>query len=256
MRHLRLASLVATLAAAASSAPAATLLSESFAGAGGALNGTTDDTAGVAWQSGPAFLDDGTINRVVAGGANGEAAFLPFVPAPGNIYSLSATVANSQGSWVALGFMPALPSGGDWTVTDFSVRHSNNGAHAWILTRASGGNDQEAFNGPGTANGAFGGDIADPNSPVDIGIVLNTADPTWTAEYFFNGASQGVFNLAATANTGIAGIGLSRDRNDAAGPGASVSNLVLTGVTAVPEPAAAGLAALALAAVAAVRRKD
>ncbi len=226
---------------------ATTVYYDDFSGSGDPLNGSPVDIGGQSWAAGPAFLDDGSVNTVVAGSPSGNAAWLPFTPESGLIYTLSAEVENDFPDWIAVGFMPASPPGGDWTATDFSVRHSNNGAHAWMLLRTHAtANDIEAFNGPGTSNPAFGGDIVPATDPVAVAIVLNTMDTTWTAEYILNGGSQGVFDLPASATTDIGGVGFSRDRYPEAGTGGFVDNFELT---VVPEPAAVmllGIGGLAL----------
>ncbi len=212
-----------------------TIYLDDFSGSGDPLNGAAVDIGGETWTAGPAFLDDGSVNTVVADGPNGNAAWLPFTPEGGMIYTLSAEIENDYPDWIALGFMPASPPGGDWTATDYSVRHSNNGAHAWLLLRTHPtANDIEAFNGPSTSNPAFGGDIIPATDPVLVEIVLDTADDTWTAEYILNGTSQGVYDLPASATTGIGGVGLSRDRYPEPGTGGFVDNFQLTEEAAPP----------------------
>ena len=236
------------LAVIASSAAAAsaqiTIYSDNFSGSGGALNGSAVDVGGQNWQAGSAFLDNGTVNTVVAASANGQAAWLPFAPVNGTVYTATATILNTNPDWIAFGFMPALPVGGDWTATDFGVRHSNSGAHAWGFSRNNATqNDQEFFNGVNTSNNTgLGGNLADPANPITLGIVLDTTGATWTAQYFLNGVQQGgSFNLPATANTGIGGIGFSRDRNATAGTGGVISAFSLT---QVPEPTTFAMLAL------------
>lgn len=216
----------------AGGAKSAVLLSEDFSGGAGPLDGTTTEVGAYTWQAGAAFHADGAVDTVVAGGADGAAAFVPFPIQSGTYYIATAVVSNPFGDWVAFGFMPALPPNGDWSEQDFSVRHSNSGAYAWVLTRNSGGNDQEGFNGPNTSNVAFQGDVANPLAPVNLRIELDTTGATWTAEYFVNGASQGALPLPSTAAAAIGGIGFSRSWNASGGTGATLSSLTVEDVGA------------------------
>ena len=209
------------------------LYAHDFNGAGDPLNGTAVDVGAEIWQAGAAFRDDGSVETVVAGSPNGQAAFLPFTPQSGQVYALSVEIENPHPDWIACGFLPATPPGGDWTATSYSVRHSNNGAYAWVLTRDE---DQQGFNGPSTSNGAFGGSIVPTSAPVDITIILDTNAATWTVEYRLNGTSQGLFSLASGAAGGIGGVGFSRDRNPTPGTGGVVRNLTLTASPGTPTP--------------------
>jgi hypothetical protein len=230
-----------TFALTLASVEAQTIYSHGFSGSGSALNGTAVDVGGQNWQAGNLFLDNGAAGTVVAGSANGQAAWLPFSPANGTIYTASATFVNDNPNWLAFGFMSALPpvSAGNpsqlWTATDFGVRHSNNGAYGWMLSRNHPtSNDQEGFIGVNTTGAAFaGGNLVDPTQPVTFSIVLDTMAATWTAEYFINGVSRGLVNLPAGANTGIGGIGFSHERNATANTGAFLDEFSLT---QVPEP--------------------
>jgi hypothetical protein len=208
----------------ASVAQAEILVADDFSGAGGALNGATTDVGGLVWQAGPTFHDDGTVDTIVATEPDGEAAYLPFVVESGKYYVAEATITNPHPDWVAFGFMPALPPQGDWTETHWSVRHSNNGTYAWVLTRDEPTlDDQEGYNGPNTDNAAFLGDLVDPQAPVTYRIELDTTAATWLVEYFLNDVSQGVFALDPAAPSTLAGIGFSRGWNPTAGTLGTIS---------------------------------
>lgn len=225
-----------------------TLYNHNFGGAGGPLNGTPETVSGIPWQAGSVFLDNGVVQTLVAGSANGQAAWLPFTPQNGLIYTATATILNNQPNWIAFGFMPAAPPGGlSWTDTDFQVRHSNNGAYLWALTRNHPtAQDQQAFTGPNTSGTLvnFNDDLVDPTQPVQIQIVLDTTAPTWTAEFLLNGVSRQTINVPAAAQAAIGGIGFSRDRNATDNPGGVIQSFSLT---VIPEPASGALLVAGLA---------
>jgi len=227
---------------------------DDFSGSGAALNGSAVDIGGANWVSGIDWYDNGIAATTVAGGPSGQAAWLPFSPSDGLIYTASATILNTQPNWIGFGFLPAAPAGGDWTVTDFSVRHSNAPGYGWMLTRNSTGNDQEGFLGGGTAGGQpWNGDIVDPTAPVNISIVLDTTTANWSIEWFINGVSKSTASFAGTGNPGIGGIGFSHDRNSASNNGGVIDDFSLT---QVPEPTTLALAGLGLAGLLAFRRRS
>ncbi len=211
--------------------PGQTLFADYFDGSGSMLSGTTPDVTlgGEAWEAGDTFLDDGIAATTVSGIVTGQAAHLDFTPQPGRIYTAEATLLNNQSNWVGFGFLPDDPAAGDWTQTDFSVRHSNAPGYAWLLTRNSNGTDQEGFLGGGATGGQpWNGDVVDPTLPVDMKIVLDTTGDNWTVEWFLNGDSQGLpVAYADPGNPGIAGIGFSHDRSDSANGGATITNFSL-----------------------------
>ena len=253
-RYFALA-LAAMLALAASHAAAAVIYQENFSGAGAALNGKAVGPTAASWAAGSVYLDNGAVGTVV-GTATGQAAHLPFAPQSGNIYTLKATILNTFADWIAVGFFPALPAGGDWTVTNGNVRHTGAGGYAWGLTRNNAtNNDQEFFNGINTTGALAGvnGDLVSPLAPVDYKIILDTTAATWTAKYFLNGVQRGTTqNLPAGATTGIGGVGFSRTSNGAAGTGGVVSNFELS---VVPEPASLALGMVGLIGFGAVSRR-
>jgi hypothetical protein len=247
--------LAAMISLAASHAAAAVIYQENFGGAGAALNGKAVGPTAANWAAGAVYLDNGAVGTVV-GSATGQAAHLPFAPQTGKVYRLKATILNTFADWIAVGFFPALPAGGDWTVTNGNVRHTGAGGYAWGLTRNNAtANDQEFFNGINTTGALAGvnGDIVSPLAPVDFQIVLDTTAATWTATYFLNGVQRGTTqNLPAGANTGIGGVGFSRTSNSTAGTGGVVSRFELS---VVPEPASLALGMVGLIGVGAVARR-
>lgn len=240
----------------ASAANAVTIFQDDFSGNGGPLNGTTPDvtTAAAMWEAGSTFLDNGVAGTTVAAGPDGQAAHLDFTPAAGLVYTAEATITNAQPNWIGFGFLPTDPAGGDWTVTDFSVRHSNAPGYAWMLTRSSTGNDQEGFLGSGTSNGQpWNGDVVDPNNPVSIKIILDTTAANWTAEWFINNTSQGApVAFGAAGNPGIGGIGFSHDRSAETNNGGLLRSFSLT---SIPEPATSLLALIGIVAAGLLRKR-
>src|SRR5690606_1921272 len=149
----------------------------------GELNGTSATSGSGAWQAGSSFKSDGAVEP-----SSGQAAWLPFTPRPGYEYTATASILIPAVQWMHFGFMttesPAA-AGGGWTGTSSVLRHTNNGAHAWVLVRQDPVNPNfQGFNGHNTNNLAFENDSFDPGTaPATISIVLNTMGPEWTASY-------------------------------------------------------------------------
>lgn len=211
--------------------PGKTLFADYFDGEGLTLNGSTPDRTfgSESWEAGDTYLDDGAAGSTVSVDASGQAAHLDFTPVAGKVYTAEATILNNESNWVGFGFLPSDPAAGDWTQTDFSVRHSNAPGYAWMLSRDSTGNDQEGFLGSGaTGAQSWNGDVVDPSSPVDMKIVLDTRGDNWTVEWFLDGESQGdPVAYDSAGNPGIGGIGFSHDRTDPANAGATITNFSL-----------------------------
>lgn len=223
-----------TLANASVGQAQTTLFFDDFSGSGSPLNGSTPDitVAGEVWEAGNTWFDNGVAESPVAGGPDGQAAHLNFTPVGGAIYTAEATITNPNTNWMAFGFLPDVPAGAaDWTVQSFAVRHSNAPGYAWALTRNNpNANDQEGFLGGGTAGGQpWNGDVLNSAQPIDFKIILNTTGLNWTAEWFFNGVSQGApVAYGVEGNPGIGGIGFSHERNASANSGATITSFSLT----------------------------
>ena len=162
----------------------------------GALTGRAPTTrpGTETWTSAATFTADG----VVANGIGG--AFLPFTPAAGNRYVLSADMhAMTAGqNWLALGFTAA-----NTTTVWYSA--PNNGA-PWMLLRGDRGTGQgQSFQGPITA-GVAAHDT--PAGVVNMKIVLDTTTTLWTVQWFVNGASvRGPVAYAANPTINYVGMG-------------------------------------------------
>jgi len=159
------------------------------------LHPDTADTGGVSWTANSAITTDGTQANL---GAN-QAASLPFVPASGHVYVLSAglnPVSGSTTNWIGMGFVtlasPPATSGG------FQI--NGNTLQAWLLERDNRGT--QSFYGGGTSNAANG-----PTGSSGYGaytITLNTTGSNWTASYAQNGTTFRTITFAT--NPTITGI--------------------------------------------------
>ncbi len=232
----------------AASSHGAIVLSDDFSGSGGALNGTITDIGGFTWTAGAVFKDNGNVDTLVNGAANGQSAFIPYDITAGQIYTLTATVTNSFSDWVGVGFSTEL---NNTTATIFSARHSNSGAYAWILARdsATANQDVQFFDGAGTGGGTDALNVAGltlSSFTNTFKIVLDTSGTNATATYFMNDVQQGItqtLGTSATVATALTGIGFSRDRIASGSTGGVVDNLSLD---VVPEPSSALLGVLGL----------
>jgi fibronectin-binding autotransporter adhesin len=182
------------LTALSGSARAQTLYTDSFGGAGTALNGTlvqggTLQTGSVAWSANSAFLNDGNIDETLEGSA-----ILPFAPVVNQVYTLSMDVLNASANWIGLGFKNAALTGAGTSNTN--DRLSNGGGLAWMLYRNNPGNNNsiELFAGPNVTT-----PIADINNHGSIDfnvannlkVVINTSGSgnSFTADFQINNSS-------------------------------------------------------------------
>lgn len=216
----------------AANAPAAVIYFDDFSGSGDtSLNGTTPDTrpGTETWLSSANWRADGS--KVVT---NSGAAFLPFVPASGKIYTLSADV-NRTGTgqdWLAIGFAGTANTGNFVSSTPYT----------WMLLRGDRGEGGiQTFLGGGTAQSMnhFG-----PSGTVNLKVILDTTTPLWSAQWYANDTP--LRTTSFTTNPTISHVAFGGHSN---GVG-TVDNLTLS---VVPEPGAAGL--LFGAGLLALRRK-
>jgi hypothetical protein len=191
------------------------------------LNGTAPDvvnTGGATWTGGASDTTDGT----QANNPAGAAGFLPFTPASGNIYTLSADLdllaANDQ--WEAIGFTNGTNSGNEFYLL-------GNNAGPWLLQRGDGVTLDHTFLGPETSGGAAAtaSGVTGYNT---YSIVLDTTNAAWTAA-FYRGATLLVGPTAYGVNPTISAVGFGN--SNSAG---NIDNFTLT-VTTIPEPAAVTL---------------
>ncbi len=213
------------LLSSAIAAHADVLFSDNFDGASTPLHGTTPDTtlADAAWVSAD-WLADGTI-AVGSGNAADHSAFLPFVPLPGNIYTLTATMTQPSGGdatgWVAIGFTRFSATSGSFWAND---------AAPWMLWRpgtASSPNEVASFRGPQTG-GALS--VGTATGTATFTIVLNTEGTAWTVEWKVNGTP--LRQETYDANPSITHIGFGREN----GQSSTFSHFSLTVTGDHPPP--------------------
>jgi hypothetical protein len=162
-----------------------TKISDPFTGgAGTILNGTApQDHGGTGADPWIQPANDMTLTGTNVSCANGinENAFLPFTPANGSKYLLSADLNPfaSGGDWFAIGFSQNA-NDGQW-------HNAGNNASGWILARGSGsGQTGQTFVGPETGGG---GAIDSYEGLHTYSVLLDTTLVNWTFQYFIDDVS-------------------------------------------------------------------
>ncbi|KPK47530.1 MAG: hypothetical protein AMK72_08315 [Planctomycetes bacterium SM23_25] len=229
-----------TLALTTVTANAATIYSDDFDGGASSILGLAPDVApgGEVWVGyGTGFYANG--DRV----GHPHTAYLPFTPAAGNVYTLSADV-YATGGWTYFGFCSSDPDG-------LAVRHDTLGSYGSFLyysTTSAGQNLMtfygENMNGNLTHSGVC---VAGVNNLKAVLDATDADSANWTMELFLNGTS---IRAAATAPVGNYGnIGYAGFNNTAGGGVGTVHSFLLEDNTAVtdevPEPATMALLSLA-----------
>lgn len=216
-------------------ATAAVIYQDSFTRTG-ALNGTSPDVVNVPAAT---WTANGTIttNGSIAINPGSTAAFLPFTPATGVVYTLSADLNAVSGDWGAFGFSGTSNTAGLWHV-------ANPTASAWMLERADRVSGDAFFAGPATNNSqGIGNSVAGFNT---FSIVLDTTNPlAWTTS-IFRGNTQVGTTFTYTTNPTIAFVGFGNS-------GASqINNFTLS---VVPEPGSFAIMGLGMVMIGLVRRR-
>ncbi|MEX1116622.1 MAG: hypothetical protein WEB53_15360 [Akkermansiaceae bacterium] len=169
------------------------------------------------------FQADGTASAGGVLAAGRVAALLPFTPAAGNTYTLSATISatTASGQWLALGFADKLT--GDSGLFAFG----NVNGVSWMLKGDTGSSALQGFAGPQT-----GGLIVNTfaGGAVNLSIVLDTTGSLWKTS-MFNGATQLGSTFTYAANPTILGVGFSKHESVSG----SIDNFKLQ-VEPIPEP--------------------
>ncbi len=178
------------------------------------LNGLAPDiTIGSnVWVAGADFDANGAI--VWDGNGFGDSAYLPFSPADGYIYTLSATIDVYSGpnvpdnNWVAVGFTPsnAVPD------ARFFNDAGNRNPIYWALSRtASADQNDQTFTGPN----ATGGEDSDTISENNIDIVLDTTLSPWVVQWYYNSVLKRTVDVAEAQKSNFDYVAISTNRCDA-----------------------------------------
>lgn len=199
------------------------------------LRGTTPDTGGNTWLGTNNFKADGSVTT----GAGSIT--LPFSPAAGFVYTLSANISftTNDASWIGLGFADASAT---WTGTPATGNGNRfTGAviagYSWMITAPTTG--QSGFRGSGGTNAATETGFTDVlSSTVILTLTLDTTATNWQTSYYVNSALLGT--TVAVGSQPIDSVGLSVF----SGALGKVSNFQLTSV--VPEPSAMLLGGMVL----------
>ena len=232
-------------ATAATPATAAVIYQDAFSRSGN-LNGSSPDIGSNPWvasTSGTADTTDGTqvLNQP------GHAAFLPFTPANGLVYTLSADLNTSATTnfWEALGFSDNNNTG----TNSFHVIPGNT-VGPWLLQTGNGTSPDSTFLGPGTS-GQNDPTVASSNTGyANYAIVLNTINPTaWTVAFHRNGSLMpGTTTYTYVTNPTINYVGFGNSQILG-----NVDNFMLT---VVPEPSGILSLIMGLGFIGTLRRRN
>lgn len=242
------------LALIPSSAHAATIIyQDDFSGADNTnLFGTAPDIRPGAqtWSGSTLSFDaDGSVDN----DGGGRGAWLPFIPATGNIYQLSGTINVAGGSWITLGFAERNPNN-HFNTTDNSAPITD-GADPYGTALVDPVGAVTFFVGEGLS-GSSGHTGINGVNQIDITLDATNASSTlWTMAFKLNGtqvvAPSTVLQSATFEGTGsfsnIAFVGFSAD-NTAAG---QIDNFSLS---IIPEPSTALLGGIGMLALLRRRR--
>jgi hypothetical protein len=214
------------------------------------LNGTSPDVVdatAATWIAASSI----TTNGVEVGNSTDHNAFLPFAPAAGHVYTLSADLDAAGGStgWLALGFAGGADTNSYW--------HFDLGASAdttvvgWLLQTPNGPpRSVTVFDGPSTAGGSNPAGYTSAAGYQSFSIALDTTAAAWTVTYAGPGFSQ---TDTYGTNPTITHVGFGN-----AGDTGRLDNFKLTDFVAeiaVPEPASLSLLALGGLSLLARRRR-
>jgi hypothetical protein len=249
------------------------VLSHTFDGGTGALDGTTVDVGTGSWVA----LNDAT-NVVNANGVfnSGQgSATLAFTPSQGTQYQLDARVINVSGNanWVGFGFANGQESGSAGA-NRFIETYGSSGSSgvvgtAWMIYR--GDNDPNSNRtflgtgvkqvlGAGTSNGEDWSSLNNNGGSIDLRILLNTSGGTgnWTATWLAKETTSGTYTTlrsgvavpqANEANYTSVGFAFS----DAASTSGQLDSFSLT---QIPEPSSFALIMLGLGGLYLLRRRN
>jgi hypothetical protein len=188
------------------------LYDENFTGAAATtLNGQipdVDQNGGFnTWRAHSSYLADGNMTPP-PGGSGG---FLPFIPQPGFVYTLSASVtgitgaAGANNAWIAMGFSESVPPNPQVTTNDTRFISGPTVGKAWMLFRsnfATGGLTHQTLRGNADAGTTSGLDYTGSftaGGDIDLQIVLDTTGGagTYTASYFAKRPTDGSYTAVS-----------------------------------------------------------
>jgi hypothetical protein len=190
---------------------ATTIYSDDFNGSGSTpLNGQAPDVrpGSETWTASNLWQANG-VGGPTTRAQNSANSFLPFVPENGNLYRLSATLAqpttteSATTSWAGLGFTAS-----DDTAT--TLWNGPNNASPWILYRVN-GQVVTFFGSPSTPGSS---EIEGTFSGVQtLAIELDTRPSAWTAEWFVGGTSVRSYTFPSNPTVTNVGFGLTEGLN-------------------------------------------
>ncbi len=214
------------LAVGTATATAVNIYTDNFTGGATApLNGASPgmDLTGGTWSAASYWNANGSASTNNVEQAD---AILPFTPTSGEIYNLSITA--SPGSpaagwqWLAFGFVN--------TTSSQTSNIFGSAAGPWMLQEPN-SNSSTSDLGQyfASGNGNIAG-YASPQSPITMGVVLDTTAAQWTAQWYYDGSPVQGEPYTFSTNPSITGVGFGVNYNTAV-----VGAFSLTG-TSVPEP--------------------
>lgn len=210
-------------------------------------SGTFGGTAGATWEAGATFTTPG----VLSGTARRTSAVLPFNPAQGAIYELTAVINLTNTGFLGLGFADNITPPASVPFTGNSGGQNDNNAFRFTNTTNIAGYSWIMINGTSDLTIAYslGLTAATGTTPAYISgdallrVVLDASDATnWVTTYYLNG-SQFATSTAAAADldAAIDSVGFT----SGSGLG-TISNFQLQ---TIPEPGSALLGGIGLLAL-------
>lgn len=150
----------------------------------------------------------------VMGTAQGDSWLLPFVPQPGYVYTLNASVNffGNPNTWIGAGFCNYF---GITNISGGNARFNTGGVDFGILTESS--RNVQAFAGPGASiqYASVNGIWTPANGVHTLTQILDTTGTKWVGACFVDGV-QANTNFVYASNPTIKGVGLSQNGSQAA----------------------------------------
>jgi hypothetical protein len=181
---------------------------DNFDGSGAVnLHGLAPDVGGNTWIAHTSWKADGTPGSY-------SSATLPFTPAVGKVYRLSARFKNVAGGndWLAVGFAAGSSTGN--TTNDDRFISGATAGQPWMLRRGNAATSlDQAIAGSGSSNSQ---DIFTLNrsSDVDFQIILDTRPTQWRVVWYQKLTSESEYsavrNFTYSPNPSIGAVGLAR----------------------------------------------